>query len=311
MEYDCIELERRLSIGFNSYLSLSQRHRYVEGGRSLEEICRDDGHFHMYRRETRDVIHWLSRSRDNSIIWYGDVQWPSFGSLKKGLPYMLFCTGKRPDPGRIAVAVVGTRSASYGALQQAYRLGLEAAENGITVVSGFAEGIDQAAMRGALDGHGRCIGVLACGHDLEYPSLTMNMRHRILDCGGSVLSRFAPDTVAYKSNFAARNMIIAAYGDIVIAVQAPQLSGTLNTCGYGTQMGKDVFVGSHGVGDRFIQAGTNDLFNAGAKVINTLSDTELDRSGLCRSILEWDGGDEGPDTRRFGDRIYMVRERIN
>ena len=311
MDYDCIELERRLSIGFNEYLSLGKRHEFAEQEKSLEEICRNDKSFRMYLRETRDVIHWLSKSRDNSIIWYGDTRWPSFRPLRKHLPFMLFCTGSRPDPVRRAVAIIGTRHASYAALQQAYRMGLEAAENGVAVVSGFAEGIDQAAMRGAVDGGGTCIGVLACGHEVEYPALTRDLRRRILDCGGCILSRFAPETVAYKSNFISRNMIIASYADIVVAVQAPQLSGTLNTCDYAVQMGKDIFVGSQGVGDMFIQAGTTDLFNTGATMINTLSEAENYFAEMSRCVLEWDGRKDSGQTRRFGDMIYVVRDGIN
>ena len=60
MDFDCLELERRLAIGFNDYLSLERRHTLVLGGQTLEEIARNDTRFRLYLRETRDVIHWLS-----------------------------------------------------------------------------------------------------------------------------------------------------------------------------------------------------------------------------------------------------------
>ena len=308
MNIDCIEIERRLAIGFNEHLSLAARHRLVCGGQNLEDISHVDERFNPYIRETRDVLHWLSRSPDNSIIWYGDKEYPSFNPLRAHLPYMLFCTGTKPDMSLPCAAVVGTRHATYAALQQAFRMGMEATENGLSVISGFAEGIDQAGMTGALKGHGPCIGVLACGHDVEYPCLTMEMRRRIVDSGGCVISRFAPQTPSYKSNFLSRNIIIAAYGSFVVAVQAPGKSGTLSTCEFAMQMGKDVYVGSQGVGDRFVQAGTTALFSDGVKVIGSITEVE----GLQHaSMVVEAAGCVSASNVRFGDCEYMVKKAVS
>ena len=308
MNIDCIEIERRLAIGFNEQLSLAARHRLVCGGQNLEDIPHVDERFNPYIRETRDVLHWLSRSPDNSIIWYGDKEYPSFNPLRAHLPYMLFCTGTKPDMSLPCAAVVGTRHATYAALQQAFRMGMEATENGLSVISGFAEGIDQAGMTGALKGHGPCIGVLACGHDVEYPCLTMEMRRRIVDSGGCVISRFAPQTPSYKSNFLSRNIIIAAYGSFVVAVQAPGKSGTLSTCEFAMQMGKDVYVGSQGVGDRFVQAGTTALFSDGVKVIGSI--TEVDGLQHASMVVEAAGCVSASNVR-FGDCEYMVKKAVS
>ena len=308
MNIDCIEIERRLAIGFNEHLSLAARHRLVCGGQNLEDISHVDERFNPYIRETRDVLHWLSRSPDNSIIWYGDKEYPSFNPLRAHLPYMLFCTGTKPDMSLPCAAVVGTRHATYAALQQAFRMGMEATENGLSVISGFAEGIDQAGMTGALKGHGPCIGVLACGHDVEYPCLTMEMRRRIVDSGGCVISRFAPQTPSYKSNFLSRNIIIAAYGSFVVAVQAPGKSGTLSTCEFAMQMGKDVYVGSQGVGDRFVQAGTTALFSDGVKVIGSI--TEVVGLQHASMVVEAAGCVSASNVR-FGDCEYMVKKAVS
>ena len=314
MDFDCLELERRLAIGFNDYLSLERRHSLVLGGQTLEEIGSKDSRFRLYLRETRDVIHWLSVSVDHSIIWYGDADYPSFTPIRMHLPYMLFCAGERPGILQRSVALVGTRHATYAGIQQAFRFGLEAARNGFCVVSGFAEGIDQAAMRGAVDGEGPCIGVLGCGHDIEYPCLTFELRKRMIGSGGCVLSRFAPRTLAYKSNFLSRNIILAAYSSFVVAVQAPDKSGTLNTCDYAVQMGKEVYVGSEGVGDRFVQAGTTRLFNEGSPVLTSFSDSGLSDRDLRFRVLECDENclfkpDSGM-VKRFGDRTYVVTKEI-
>lgn len=309
MDIDCIEIERRLAIGFNEQLSLAARHRLVMSGLTLDEISGQDAGFRPYIRETRDVIHWLSRSPHNSIIWYGEESFPSFNPLRGHLPYMLMCSGTRPDTSIPCVGIVGTRHATYAALQEAFRFGMEAVSNGMSVVSGFAEGIDQAGMTGAIHGDGPCMGILACGHSVEYPCLTMDMRKRIVDAGGCVLSRFAPRSPSYKSNFISRNMIIAAYSTFLIAVQAPGRSGTLSTCDFETQMGKDVYVGSQGVGDRFVQAGTTALFNDGIKAIGSLQEVEEPGIRTRFRVIETPDGDKEGNIR-FGDRFYVVKKEI-
>ena len=307
MNMECMELERRLAIGFNEHMSLAKRHNYIITGADLESIARSEPKFRFYRRETRDVIHWLSRSRDNSIIWFGEKGYPDFRPIKYRLPYMIFCTGKRPDWVNLCAAIVGTRHATYGGMQQAFRFGMEAAVNLIGVVSGFAEGIDQSAMRGSLEGEGRCIGILGCGHDVEYPGLTLGLRERIKDAGGCVLSRFAPQTPAYKGNFISRNIMIAAYSSFVVAVQAPENSGTLSTCDFATQQGKDIYIGSEGIGDRFVQAGTSALFHDGARMISSLTDGSVEGVEPGLMVIESEDGQGG---KRYGDRIYRINEFI-
>ncbi len=314
MEFDCIEIERRLAIGLNDYLSIAQRHRLVLSGRDLLSIAKEDDRFRLFQRETRDAIHWLSSSLDNSVIWYGDKAFPRFNPLRGHLPYFLLCSGNRPEFGGRCAAIIGTRHATYAGIQEAFRLGMEATSNSVSVISGFAEGIDQSGMNGAISGGGPCMGVLACGHNIEYPALTSVMRKRILDSGGCILSRFTPDQVPYKSNFISRNMVIAAYCSFAVAVQAPGHSGTLSTCDFAIQMGKDIYVGSQGVGDRFVQAGTTNLFNEGAKVISSLKDGPLSDMDLRFQVIEAqeeDGAVIYPfDSHRYGDRTYIVRDQI-
>ena len=62
-----------------------------------------------------------------------------------------------------AVAVVGTRSATPYGVRIAEQLGLDLTRAGALVVSGIAEGIDAAAVRGALKAGGPVISVLGGG----------------------------------------------------------------------------------------------------------------------------------------------------
>src|SRR5262249_41279929 len=65
-------------------------------------------------------------------------------------PERLYVRGTMTDGDALAVAIVGSRTATSYGLAVAERLAAELAGRGITVVSGLARGIDSAAHRGAL-----------------------------------------------------------------------------------------------------------------------------------------------------------------
>jgi len=314
------EFSRRISIGLNSWLSLEERKQFIESGVDLISLENEVNGFKVFKKEAYEILRWLEKDSLNSIIGYGNIEFPSFEGLSKRLPYYLLCKGVVPSKAISCVGIVGTRVPNYDALHRAFALGLEAAVSGYSVVSGFAEGIDQAGMRGCVSAHGVCLGVLACGHDVEYPSLTGKLREAIIDSGGCVISMFAPSCPSYKSNFVSRNMVIAAYSKALVLVQAPEKSGTLITGDYVLSMGKDIYVAKEGVGNGYKKTGSTQLARDGAVVISSLAECnshelmpilpiKIIKStslSLSSDLNSKNSKIDINNSFRFGDRLYFV-----
>jgi DNA processing protein len=94
-------------------------------------------------------------------------------------------------------------------------------QQGVTVVSGMARGIDSVAHQGAVSEGGRTIAVLGCGVDVVYPPENRNLFQDIID-HGAVLSEFPMGSPPEGSHFPKRNRIISGLSMGVVVVEAGQ-----------------------------------------------------------------------------------------
>ena len=99
--------------------------------------------------------------------------------------------------------MVGTRQPTRYGEQAATQISRGLGENGITVVSGMARGIDGICHRGCLEGGGDTIAVLGCGVDIVYPREQQELYERIVD-RGLILSEYKPGTIRLPGTFPAR-----------------------------------------------------------------------------------------------------------
>jgi DNA processing protein len=169
----------------------------------------------------------------------GDDEWPdqldvlaSSGEINRrgGIPFGLWIRGAA-GLGELttrSVAVVGARACSAYGEHVAGELGAGLADEGVTVVSGGAYGIDAAAHRGALAAPGPTIAVLACGADVGYPKGNAALFDRIVT-DGLVVSELPPGCSPTRLRFLARNRLIAALTAGTVVVEAAARSGALNT----------------------------------------------------------------------------------
>ncbi|MEJ2486151.1 MAG: DNA-processing protein DprA, partial [Anaerolineales bacterium] len=123
-------------------------------------------------------------------------------------PPVLYALGELTPQDEWAVAVVGTRKFTHYGRQAAEEIAAFLAQNGVTVVSGLARGVDSIAHRAALDAGGRTIAVLGSGVDQIYPAENRGLAAEMTS-RGAVLSDYALGTPPEAGNFPPRNRIIA------------------------------------------------------------------------------------------------------
>lgn len=223
--------------------------------------------------DTADAEKILSEcARQNiQILTYGDKAYPRRLKAIYDPPAVLYYKGTLPDFDNFpTVGVVGTRRASLYGLQAAGKMGYDLARSGSLVVSGMAEGIDGAAMEGAVAADGIVIGVLGSGVDVVYPRKNRKL-YASVQRRGCILSEFAPGTEPLKWNFPQRNRIISGLSCGVAVIEAPERSGALLTAKQAVEQGRDVFVLPGNV-DMASFVGSNRLLRSGAIAVSCARD---------------------------------------
>lgn len=135
------------------------------------------------------------------------------------------------------IAIVGARSSTTYGAECAGDIAADCADQGCTVVSGAAFGIDASAHRGALLAGGLTIAVLACGVDVDYPRAHAALLRRVAE-EGLVISEYPPGTAPQRHRFLVRNRVIAALSQGVVVVEAAARSGSLNTLNWADHLGR-------------------------------------------------------------------------
>ena len=156
-------------------------------------------------------------------------------------PHVIFYQGVLHNAPERTMAIVGSRRETRYGREQAHRIACELAQQGVTVVSGLARGIDTAAHRGALEGGGRTIAVLGSGLANLYPPENKDLAQEIIQAGGAVISELPPASEPLAFHFPVRNRIISGLSDAVLLVEAREKSGTWITVGHALAQGREVF----------------------------------------------------------------------
>jgi DNA processing protein len=156
------------------------------------------------------------------------------------VPARLFVQGRSLEPGKPAVAIVGTRRPTAAGVEAARVFARAFAEAGLVVVSGLAVGIDAAAHEAALSSGGHTVAVLGCGLDVDYPRRNRSLRQAIAE-KGTLVSEFPDGTPPRRAHFPERNRIIVGLVRGVLVVEGGERSGAMITARYALDANRDVW----------------------------------------------------------------------
>jgi len=164
------------------------------------------------------VEHWQTRA-----IWVvsrADAEYPRQlkTRLREDAPAVIYGCGDRSLLDTGGLAVVGSRHVDESMLNYTMDIGRLCAKSGRTLVSGGAKGIDQAAMRGALEAWGKAIGILA--DSLERTAMNREHRNQLLDGRLVLISPYDPNAGFNIGNAMQRNKLIYALSDAALVVNA-------------------------------------------------------------------------------------------
>ncbi|MEK6283335.1 MAG: DNA-processing protein DprA [Acidobacteriota bacterium] len=204
------------------------------------------------------------------------------------------------------VAIVGSRRCSTYGLNAASMLARDLAQRGVTIVSGFARGIDAAAHRGALEAGGRTIAVLGTGIGEVYPRDHTKLGEEILAAGGAMVTQFPLATPPVSENFPYRNRIISGLSLGVVVVEAAENSGSLITARLAIEQNREVFAVPGNITSRN-SFGTNYLIKgAGAKLVQQWQDVAAELPPqIAAKLLPPPLGDKKKE-KSVADQLAMV-----
>lgn len=205
-----------------------------------------------------------------SFIPFYHKYYPALLRELKAYPFGIFIRGKTDLLlAEKKLSIVGTRNPSLLSILFTEWLADYLSSKGITVVSGFALGIDTAAHRLSIASKGGTIGVLAHGLDFIYPKANFDLFSRCDNPAENILliSEHPPGAKPLKFHFPKRNAVIAGISAATFHIEGGIKSGAGITVKHGLDAGREIKVFDHphlknnAGGRRFIEDGAENISN--------------------------------------------------
>jgi DNA processing protein len=212
----------------------------------------------------------LIEAHNCHVLAINDSAYPMLLKEIADPPPLLYVRGELGQPDAPSITIVGTRSPTNYGKTISRQLSQQLAESGITVISGFARGIDTCAHQGALQANGRTIAVLGNGLSQIYPAENRELADEIMK-SGALISEFPMTVPPFPKNFPRRNRVVSGMSSGTVVVEASIRSGSLITARHAAEQGREVFAVPGQIFSNQSK-GSHQLINQGAKLINAIDD---------------------------------------
>lgn len=213
-----------------------------------------------------------------NCVEIGDKKYPK--ALKEALKNLIASQGPKIfyykgtwDEGifRNCLAVVGSRHLTFYGRKATEQIVTEVAYAGVTIVSGFMYGGDEAAHSAAVKCGGRTIAVMPCGIDLIHPPNQKELYQEILDNNGLIISEYEGAVQPQNFTYVQRDRIVAGLSKAVLITEAALNSGSLITAGYAKKYGRKIFALPGPITSE-VSKGTLKLIKEGAEPVSEAND---------------------------------------
>lgn len=213
---------------------------------------------------------WLEQPNCH-LLTFDSEEYPALLREISDPPLLLFVQG---DPALLSdpqIAMVGTRNPGPHGAATARAFARSFTENGLTVTSGMALGIDGACHQGALDVGGQTIAVWGTGLANCYPRRHRKLADSIVAAGGALVSEQLPQTSPHPGLFPLRNRIISGLSLGTLVVEASLNSGSLITARLAMEQNREVFAMPGSIHNPQAR-GCHRLLRDGATLVETMQD---------------------------------------
>lgn len=211
--------------------------------------------------------------RGIQVISFQDSNFPQRLNHCTDGPVVLFQKGDADLNTRRMISVVGTRSISEYGKRIVRDLVESFVPYDVTVVSGFAYGVDIHAHKACIEFGLPTIAVLGHGLDRIYPADHKRHVAEVIE-NGALLTEFTTGTKPDKENFPMRNRIVAGMSEATIVVESAYFGGSIITADLANGYNRDVFAIPGRIGDER-SGGCNRLIKTNrAALLESVKDLE-------------------------------------
>lgn len=237
---DNIELNNRRVVGLLVDLLREVEPRgssYVQYLDQIGEFSRDDGYEHAETAErVIDELNnsniskyrdYLDRLTQHNYQFYNlfNPEYPrSLWSLEDP-PLALYKQGNA-QLSDSNIAIVGTRDATDERIEFAFEMAKHLAEEGHTIVSGLALGVDTAAHEGCLEANGETLAILPADIDNVHPKSNRSLAEKITKSGALVSER-SQFAKMHNGRYIERNRITSGISNAIIVAASREEGGTI------------------------------------------------------------------------------------
>ena len=178
------------------------------------------------------------------------------------------------------VALVGSRQASRKAQENTARLARILGENGITVISGLAKGIDVAGHVSALKNGFNTIAVIGTNLNQYYPKENENVQREI-EKRGLVISQFSPANQTERWFFPLRNGVMSGLSLATVIMEAGETSGALKQADFALKQKRLILIPASALHlpnvtwpQRYVERGAQ-VVNNSTEILKALSNSHI------------------------------------